>query len=85
MRTSPDSLGNAKKFRLSAGFCKKLKGRAFAWLIKLRNKEAVWAEVRQQIEEFLRERQATEDHIRQQVERAQILFGPWLSGLEGEE
>lgn len=61
------------------------KGRAFAWLIKLRNKEALWADVRRQIEEFLRERHAREAHIRQQVERARILFGPWLYGREEQE
>jgi hypothetical protein len=59
--------------------------RAFAWLIKLRERQALWSGVQAQIEEFLREPNAAVFHILDQVDRAKRMFGPWLYGPLGEE
>jgi hypothetical protein len=53
-------------------------GRAFSWLISLRNREALWSEVKAQIEEYLRAKGAGSDHIDAQIARASDLFQPWL-------
>jgi hypothetical protein len=53
-------------------------GRAFSWLINLRNREALWPEVKAQIEEYLRTKGARPDHIETQISRASELFRPWL-------
>ena len=53
---------------------------AFLWLIRLREREAMWSDVQRQIEEFLRERGAPVFHILDQIERASALFKPWLCG-----
>ena len=59
--------------------------RAFEWLSKLRNQEAVWADVQAQIEEFLRERDAAVFHVADQVDRAKRMLAPWLYGPMDEE
>jgi hypothetical protein len=58
---------------------------AFRWLIALREREATWSDVQRQIEEFLRERGAAVFQILDQIERASVLFKPWLSGPANDE
>ncbi len=54
--------------------------RAFAWLVMLRERQATWLEVRRQIEEFLRTKDAAVPHVVDQVDRARLMLGPWLWG-----
>ena len=56
--------------------------RAFGWLTKLREQEAVWADVEHQIQEFLRERGVNVLRIVEQVDRARAMLGPWLYGVD---
>jgi hypothetical protein len=58
---------------------------AFAWLAALRERAATWSEVKVQIEAYLRERDATPFHILDQIERAAVLFKPWLYGPDNDE
>jgi len=58
---------------------------AFAWLTLLRQRGGTWAEVKFQIEAFLRERDASTFHILDQIDRAAILFKPWLYGPDNDE
>ena len=59
--------------------------RAFAWLTKLRERQALWSDVQAQIEEFLRERGAAVFHVIEQVDRAKRMLAPWLYGPVDEE
>lgn len=51
---------------------------AFAWLVKLRERKATWADASTQIEEYLRAQDAPVFHILDQIERAGHLFRTWL-------
>jgi hypothetical protein len=52
--------------------------RAFNWLIDLRKRAVGWKEVRAQLEAFLESHHVESTHIRQQIERAQVMLKPWL-------
>ena len=59
--------------------------RAFRWLALLRERQTTWPEVKAQIEEFLRERDAAVLHILDQIDRAAVLLKPWLQGPANDE
>lgn len=59
--------------------------RAFAWLATLREREMQWSDVRVQIEEYLRSRNAAVFHIVDQIDQARRMLAPWLFGPAGEE
>ena len=61
------------------------KQRAFQWLARLREHNAMWSDVQRQIEEFLRERGVPVFHILDQIERAFVLFKPWLYAPDNDE
>jgi hypothetical protein len=59
--------------------------RAFAWLTHLRERQARWAEVRDQVEAYLREQGASPFHILDQIDEVKRRFGPWLWGDSDED
>jgi hypothetical protein len=59
--------------------------RIFQWLAILRERQTTWPEVKAQIEEFLRERDAGVLHILDQIDRAAVLLKPWLQGPANDE
>jgi hypothetical protein len=61
------------------------KQRAFAWLVMLHQRQTTWSEVKTQIEDFLRERGAPPFLILDQIDRAEVLFKPWLYGPDNDE
>ncbi len=54
--------------------------RAFQWLTELRRSGVPWAEAKQQIQEYLREKKVEEIKIAAQVDRARKMLGLWLPG-----
>ena len=80
MAYDPDIPGCFDETRLKFASNHATCNHAFLWLAKLREQEAVWADVEAQIEEYLRERDASVSHVVDQVDRAKLMLGPWLYG-----
>ena len=52
--------------------------RTFCWLINLREQQTTWSDVKRQIEECLRQRDAGVLRILDQIDCAAVLSKPWL-------
>jgi hypothetical protein len=52
--------------------------RAFEWLTDLRRRGIGWKAAREQLKEFLKSKNARDEHIEQQLKEAERLMKPWL-------
>ena len=74
-REVPGCFGHADKIFARCSF---EEGRAFAWLAELRKRGTTLADAERQVRAYLTRESCGKAHIREQLERLQAWFGPWL-------
>jgi hypothetical protein len=52
--------------------------RAFRWLLDLRARSVGWKAARQQLKDFLKSKNARDEHITKQLQKAKQRMKPWL-------